>query len=676
MPESRTVRTMCPMNCHPTLCGMKVTVTGNQLESITGDDENPDSKGFLCLRGQAAHQIIDNPKRILTPRIRRQRTSNWESISWQDAFTEITTRLNRIKPEEFGIWLGHGDAATNYGTRLGGLLSRRFAHLYGCQWWHPAMICWGLPGFGFGLTGVLDVHTKEDMSANAELIILWGANIASQPNTAPHLTKAKKRGARIITIDIRRSEAAALADDYYPIKAGSDAALALAMMHVLITEQLVDQAFINKHTLGFEALVEHIQQYTPEWAASKTGIDSNTIKQLSRDYAATRQAMILVGGSSMHKQRQGWQAARAIACLPALTGKLGIPGAGLGPRHGASSSGQGLNTIAPDSGNSCKRIVPNQMSAMIEAMHNKKVKALLLSGTNMLSSFANSTELENALKEMDLVICHDLFDNDTIRNYADIVLPATAWLEQIGCKMTNTHLYFMEQALPAPGDTHTLSQLLQQLAQHFDVEDFFPWDNDEGFIDAVICHPSTSHATVAKLREEGGIRPLNIEHHAYTKHDYPTPSGKVEFYSQQALDFGLSALPCFENNEVDSYPLAFRQGRTLKHFHAFYDHGQALPGLSKHNKEPELWLSPEDAAARNIENKDWIRIHNQRGEMEARALVTDKIAKGIVWMRDGWQGINRLTNSAPCLPDAAVDLFAFSAGQSAFDAMVEISKAE
>ncbi len=675
MASSRTIRTMCPMNCHPTLCGMQVTVEDDQLKTITGDNENPDSQGFLCLRGQAAKEIINNPNRILHPLMRRDRNANWETVSWEDAMGHITARLQQIEPEEFGIWLGHGDAATNYGTRLGGLLSQRFAHLYGCQWWHPAMICWGLAGFGFGLTGILDVHTKEDMSAHSDLIILWGANIASQPNTAPHLRKAKKRGARIMTIDIRQSEATALSDSSYLIQAGSDAALALAMMHVLVAEDLLDHSFIQKHTIGFNELKAHVQKYSPEWAAKETGLSSDAIKQLARDYAATSKAMILVGGSSMHKHRHGWQAGRAISCLPALTGKLGLPGAGLGPRHGAKSSGQALNSIAPQSGNSCKQIIPNQMSAMTNALLKNEVKALLLSGTDMLSSFADSMEIDQALAKLDLIVCHDLFSNDTIRRHADIVLPATAWLEQIGCKMTNTHLYFMEQALPTPADTHTLSQILQQLAEHFELKDFFPWDGDEGFIDTVIRHPSTGGATVAELRQEGGIRALNIEHQAYIDRHFTTPSGKVEFYSQQAEELGLPALPDYVPlSATADYPLTFRQGRTLKHFHGFYDHGQALPGLRKHNREPELWLSADDAHSRDIVNGNWIRILNQRGEMEARAVVTEKISPGMVWMRDGWSGINRLTSGASCIPDEAVDLFAFSAGQAAYDACVEVEK--
>ncbi|MEM6999038.1 MAG: molybdopterin-dependent oxidoreductase [Pseudomonadota bacterium] len=676
MSDLKTERTMCPMNCHPTLCGMLVKTENNKLIEITGDKDNPDSQGFLCIRGKTAHEIIDNPNRILHPCIRTDRnTNNWEQISWDEAVMHISEKLAELEPSEFGIWLGHGDGATNYGTRLGGQLSKRFAYLFGCQWWHPAMICWGLAGLGFGLTGVLNVHTKENMSANSDLIILWGANITSQPNTATHIKKARQRGAKIITIDVRQSEACSLADESVYIKPGTDAALALAMIHIIIRDRLIDEAFIDDCTIGYQALVTHIQSYTPEWAAEETGIDVEKIELISQQYTSTEKAMILVGGSSMHKSKNGWQAARAIACLPALTGKLGKSGAGLGPRHGASCSGQELNLLLPESGNTCTNVISNQMSAMVDAFINDKIKALFLSGTDMLSSFADVNQLKQGLDKVELIVCHDLFSNDTIRECADIVLPATAWLEQLGCKSTNTHLYLMEKILPAPDETKTLSEILQALANKLNINSFFPWDSDEGFIDQILNHESTNNTTIEKLRKEGGIKALNISHVAYPDHSYSTPSKKIEFFSQTAIDVGLPGLPVYEKNEEDeSFPLKFRQGRTIKHFHGFYDHGNALPGLKKRMGKPELWLSPTDASSRNISQGDSIRIHNQRGEFMAYAFVTEKISAGTVWMRDGWSGLNNLTSHINAIPDSAVDLFSFSAGQSTFAANVEVER--
>ena len=182
---------------------------------------------------------------------------------------------------------------------------------------------------------------------------------------------------------------------------------------------------------------------------------------------------------------------------------------------------------------------------------------------------------------------------------------------------------------------------------------------------------------MAALRAERGIRALRISHVAHPDLTFPTPSRKVEFYSERAKSLGLPALPVYAPLPAsDRYPLSFRQGRTLTQFHGFYDHGQALPTLARLDPEPELWVSPADAAARRLEDGAPIRIFNDRGEFHARAHVTDRIPPGTVWMRDGWTGLNRLTSGAPSIPDDAVDTFDFSAGQAAFDAMVEVTRAK
>jgi len=179
-----TFRTMCPMNCHPTLCGMLVTVDEEKLVSITGDDTNPDSQGFLCMRGKAAHEIVGNDRRLLKPLIRKTRgTDDWSEMSWTNALDLIADRMRAVGRERVGFWQSHGNWANDYAFGLKRAQMDRFANLYGCQFWNPAMICWGLGGFGVGLTGAIETSTKEDLGANSELVILWGANTVSQANT-------------------------------------------------------------------------------------------------------------------------------------------------------------------------------------------------------------------------------------------------------------------------------------------------------------------------------------------------------------------------------------------------------------------------------------------------------------------------------------------------------------
>src|SRR5256714_7461108 len=296
-----TFRTMCPMNCHPTLCGMLVDVEDGNVKAVRGDPDNPDSRGFLCIRGQAAREIIGNPQRIVDPLRRAARSGSWQRTTWEDALDSIAARARAVGSAAVGTWSGHGFFANDYGTRISSELLRRFANLYGCQWWSPTMICWGLGAFGLGLTGVLEASTKEDMGAHSALILLWGANLASQPNTGRHLAAAKRRGAYVVTIDVRRTEAAAQSDETILLRPGTDAALALGMMHVIVSERLHDAAFVTRHAVGFDALAAHLAKHDAGWAAGVTGVPAERIVALARRDATTRAAMIVLGGGPMHK---------------------------------------------------------------------------------------------------------------------------------------------------------------------------------------------------------------------------------------------------------------------------------------------------------------------------------------------------------------------------------------
>ena len=673
---------MCPMNCHPTLCGMLAEVRDGRLVGVKGDEANPDSQGFLCIRGQASREVIDNPARLLHPLMRDRRSDEFRRATWDEALDRIVAGMG--DPAAVGIWPGHGIFTTSYGTRISAQLLARFANFHGSHFWNPTMICWGLGAFGLGLTGMLETNTKEDMGEHSQLIILWAANLASQPNTARHLLAAKRRGVHIVTIDVRRTEAAAKSDDVLIIRPGTDGALALAMVHVICSEQRHDAAFVAKHTVGFDSLAAHVEAYTPEWAAKITGVASDRIVALARRYSETRPAMIVLGGSSMHKGANGWQAARAIACLPALTGNVGIAGGGFGPRHGSAAHGRGLGSIIEPNRRAHKPDIPNQMPAVTAALRDGRIQTLFLMGTNMLSSYADAGDVALGLQRTPLVVSYDLFLNEMARRFADVVLPGTAWLEELGCKMTHTHLYLMEQALAPPGETRSLYVLVKELAERLDLAGFHPWASEEAMVDAILDDPCTGRATVAALRAEGGIRALHVSHIANPTLDFDTPSRKIEFFSEQAGRLGLPTLPSYEGAlgqasstrpAARAYSLALAQGRTMTHFHSFYNNGQELPTLARRESEPTLWISPEDAATRKLTDGAAIRIFNQRGGLMARAHVTGRIPAGTVWMRDGWPGLNRLTAGAAVMPDAAVDSFAFSAGQATFDAMVEVAPA-
>lgn len=675
----KTIRTMCPMNCHPTLCGMLVDVDGDKLVGVRGDPDNPDSRGFLCIRGQAAREVIDNPARLLHPLVRDRRDEQFRRATWSEALDRTAAAIDAEPPESTAIWAGHGTFTTNYGTRINAQLFARFANFHGSQFFNPTMICWGLGAFGLALTGMQEVHTKEDMAEHSNLILLWGANLASQPNTGRYLNAARARGAVVVAVDVRETEATAKADHVLLLRPGTDGALALALMHVICAENLFDASFIARHTLGFEALRDQVRRFSPDWAAGVTGIPAQRIVEIARLYATTKPATILLGGSSMHKGDNGWQASRAIGCLPGLTGNVGIAGGGFGPRHGASAHGRGLANVAEPQRRAAGTALPNQMSTVIDALHDGRIANVLLMGTNMLSSFADSGKVAAGLEKARLVVSYDLFLNDTARRFADVVLPSTSWLEELGCKSAYTHLYLMEPAMPAPGETQPVSWVMRELASRLGLDGFFPWRSDEALLDAILDHPATGHASVASLRAQSGIGALRISHVANPTLEFDTPSRRIEFYSEDAVRLGLPALPDWKEPEGDDvagrYPLMLTQGRTLAHFHGFYNNGRELPTLARRESEPHVWISLADAAARGLSDGAPIRVHNARGELAARAHVTARIPAGTVWLRDGWPGLNSLTDSAAVLPDAAADRFHFSAGQSTFDSRVEITLA-
>ncbi|PZW34506.1 anaerobic selenocysteine-containing dehydrogenase [Thermosporothrix hazakensis] len=677
MSEKRLIRTMCPMNCLPTQCGMRVEVEGNQLLSVKGDEQHPESRGFLCIRGRATREIPHNPARLLTP-IRRKRRGEdaWEPCSWDDAYTMIVEAIERTQRDRVGLWRGHGVGSTGINTPL----ITRFGSLGGFQHWVSAIVCWALGGYGLGLTGVLKTNTKVDMAAHSRMVFFWGATLASQPGTSPYLVAARKRGAYVVHIDTRRTEASRHADEVVLIRPGTDAALALAMAHVIVEEGLTDQAFVQEYTLGFAEFADHLRQYTPEWGARQTGIDPEQIRHLARLYATRTPAMIVLGGSSMYKHQHGWEASRAIACLPALTGQLGIAGGGLGPRHGATAQANGLADVTADVVRPQGSYIPSHMASITEALTSGSLDVLLLLGANFLSGFADSNTVERGLEKVGLIVSYDIFMNETIRRVADLVLPGTIWLEELGLKQTATHLYLMEPALQPVGEVRPLSRVLRELAERLDIPDVFPWQDDEAYINALLSTqklPSGEALTVAELRKQGGYwQKTALSEVAYPDRRFDTPSKKVEFWSERALQAGLSPLPSFTpavEEEATRYPLRFCQGRTLTAFHSFYDEGKVLPTLAKANPEPEIWLHPNDARPRKIETGNRVLISNGHGHFEAKALVTEGILQGVVWMRDGWSGVNRVTSGQQTVPLVANDIIAdIPGGQATYDAWVDL----
>lgn len=308
-----------------------------------------------------------------------------------------------------------------------------------------------------------------------------------------------------------------------------------------------------------------------------------------------------------------------------------------------------------------------------------------LLGSNILSSFSDTRTLEKSFERVRLVVAYDIFMNETMRRVADLILPGTIWLEELGLKDTASHIYLMERALQPEGEARPLMRILRDLAEQLVISDFFPWQDEEEYLNTLLA-PQRTHEgrslTVEQLRQRGYVwQKSGLSHVAYPDRRFHSPSGKVEFWSERAQKAGLSPLPTYtppQNDAGAQYPLQFRQGRTITAFHAFYDEGRALPSLARANVEPELWIHPLDAQQRGIDAGCHIQIYNERGQVRAKARVTEEVQRGVIWMRDGWVGVNNVTNGNPALSPLAsdiVDPYGIPGGQAAFDALVEVRKA-
>ena len=240
------------------------------------------------------------------------------------------------------------------------------------------------------------------------------------------------------------------------------------------------------------------------------------------------------------------------------------------------------------------------MEAILESLESGAVKVLVSIGSNFLSSFPDTNRVRAALDKAELVVAYDIFANQFIREAADIVLPGTIWLEEIGAKSTNTHVHLTDKALPASGEARPVYDLYKGLAKRLGVDDVYPWANQTAAMDAALDHPATGHTTVEALRENGGRVALKVSHVAYPTYAFTTPSGKIEFFSQRAADMGIPALPMPGETKRGDEGLILTHGRTFAHFHSFYDHGRALPTLAAREDAADLWIAPEDALERGI----------------------------------------------------------------------------
>ncbi len=718
----RIVHTVCSHDC-PDSCGVLVTVDGDgRAVKVAGDPSHPVTQGFLC--GKVAKYLdrVYAPERILFPLRRKPGVAKgplvkgreheaFERVSWDEALDAIAARLKETA-EEFGpeSILPYSYAGT-IGVLGYGSMDRRFFHRLGASQLDRT-ICSEAGGVAWNLVYGKKLGTPTEDFRLAKLILAWGANIhGNNVHLWPMVEQARRNGARLIVIDPYRTRTAALADWHIAIRPGTDGALALGLMHVILNEGLEDRAYIAEMTHGFDRLAGLAREYPPERVAAWTGMTAAQIEQLAREYATTRPAALRLN-YGVQRTENGGTAVRAIAMLPALTGAWKYRGGG----GQLSTSGAfkwdedalrrpGLALASP-----LKRLarVVN-MSALGQALEmqgtgNREqgtgnddgppVKALFVYNSNPGAVAPNHNAVKRGLARTDLfTVVHELFFTDTT-DYADYILPATTFLEHTDVQGAYGHYFVQlsEKAIDPPGEARSNVWLFSQLAQRMGFDEPCFRDAEEDLIRAALAigpdghstRPQMEHITLEDLKEQGHIPlafhsdPEGRPFQPYVSGSLATTSGKIEFFSETLAAQGLDGLPAFIPS-VESrfgegakrYPLEFL-GRKADNYM-----NSTFANLDGHRKmeartSQRLEMHPSDASARGIAEGDAVRIWNDRGELRLTAMMNASLPVGVVAGKLDWAKLSADgTNVNALTSERLTDL-----GQAAtfYSTLVEVGK--
>jgi anaerobic selenocysteine-containing dehydrogenase len=671
--DVRTVRGACPHDC-PDTCAMLVTVENGKATKVRGDPDHPFTQGGLCVKVNDYTNHTYSPNRVLHPlrRVGRKGEGQFERISWDEALDEIATRFRAIIDEHGGqailpySYLGTEGILNGltvgdpFFHRLGATVSERtFCDSSACTAYFMTL----------GPTAGLD----PESFVHSRYILLWACNIRSTNlHMWPFIKEAQERGAKVVAIDPLRHRTAQSADWYIPIRPGTDAALALGMMHVIIAEGLVDEDYVANYTVGYEDLAKRVQEYPPERVSEITGIPASDIVTLARDYATTQPSAIRVG-VAIERQVNGGQAMRAIASLPALTGAWRNVGGGILqlPLWAFPLKWDVLQRpelIRPGTRVLNQWLLGPALTGELDL--DPPIKALFVYNSNpvVVAPYQEKTVAGLAREDLFTVVSEQYL-TDTA-DFADIVLPATTQLEQFDIMFSWGHLYMSlnQPAIEPLGEAVSNVEQFRRLTKRMGLEDDWYRLSDEEM--ALACYdwsaPTLEGITLDLLKEKGWAR-LNLpdrDHYApHAEGNFPTPSGKCEFYSSMAEQAGnfvvpvfregynefqpgnaVDPLPCYvpPEDELDGgpYPLKMISPKAHAFLNSQYgnmDYQRRVQG------EQSVIMSADDAEARGIDEGQPVRVFNERGEIQAVARIGsgDLVARGVVVCPVGqWRKLN------------------------------------
>ncbi len=648
LPQRHVVRGACPHDC-PDTCALLTTVEGGRAIEVRGAPDHPPTHGTLCTKVARYLERTYSDQRVLHPmkRVGRKGEGRFERITWDEALATIADRFRAIaaSPDGPQAILPYSYAGT-MGLLQGSSMDRRFFHRLGASLLDRT-ICASAGKAGWAATIGASIGTDVEQFEHSRLILIWGSNpVVSNLHFWSRAQEAKRRGAKLIAIDPYRSATAEKCHEHIALMPGTDAALALGMMHVLIDEHLIDRAYIDAHTQGYAGLAARAAEYPPARVAAICGIDAATVTRLARDYGTIRPAAIRLN-YGMQRHAGGGNAIRAVACLPALIGSWRDAAGGAL----LSSSGTYPVDVAalerPDLIRGTPRTI--NMSAIGDALHDAAppIRAVMVYNSNPVAVAPDSARVAAGFAREDLFcVVHEIFQTDTA-DYADILLPATTQLEQTDIHSSYGHLYAMaNNAAIAPlGEAKPNTEVFRLLAARMGFTEACFGDSDDAMARVAFnaAHPRAAGLDWERMKAEGWQRLGVPQAHAPFAHgNFPTPSGKCEFHSPALAAQGHDPLPAFVPPRESAasnpalaarFPLAFISPPARNFLNSSFAN---LPRFVAEERAPRLDIHPDDAAPRGIATGDTVRIGNDRGSYTASARVGDRTRPGVVVAPSIW----------------------------------------
>jgi anaerobic selenocysteine-containing dehydrogenase len=652
--RSETIRAACPHDC-PDTCALLVTVEDGRATRVAGDPDHPFTQGFLCAKVNRYIERTYHQERLTTPlrRVGAKGEGRFELISWGAALDEIALRLREIVSSGDGpeAILPYSYAGT-MGLVQGSSMDRRFFHILGASKLDRT-ICSRAGGVGMQMTVGASIGADGEEIPRSDLVLLWGTNtLTSNPHLWPFVRRARERGAPVIAIDPLRTRTGEQCDEWIAIRPGTDAALALGLMHVIFAEGLEDRDYIQRYTLGAEQLRERAAEYSPERVAAITGITAERIARLARHYAAAKAAFVRVN-YGLQRHAGGGMAVRTIACLPAVTGHWRRPGGGVQLSTSANFQFNREALERPDLGPATRTINMIRLGEALTrgdaGVGGPPVRALIVYNSNPAAVAPDRGAVRTGLARGDLfTVVLEHFQTDTA-DWADIVLPATTQLEHWDVHLAYGHHYatINRPAIEPVGECKPNSEIFRLIAARMGLEHPALRDDDLTLIRQTLetTHERMCGVTLDTLMKRGWVR-LNVPrpYAPFAEGGFPTPSGKCEFYSQRLADMGLDPLPTYtppyECAESDPelaarYPLTLISSPAHHFLNTTFVNVDAL---RRQAREPEVVIHPDDAAVRAIATGMRVAVFNDRGEFAAMARVSDSVRPGTVWAPSIWWG--------------------------------------